>query len=173
MRFMDLRPTVRYLLHKSEMSLRELAKVSGVRRQSIAHFLNGGNIHLTNLDKLLEALGYRLRLSTTPEELKPRLARRISLDSKKISKFCKKYHIRSISLFGSVLRGDFQQKSDIDVLVDFEKAPTFFELDEIEEELKKLFKTNHKLDLVTLHSLSPIFANDILNSSETLYEQVA
>lgn len=170
---MDLRPTVRYLLQKSNMSLRELAKTSGVRRQSVSHFLEGGNIHLRNLDKLLESLGYRLRLQPPPEELQERLAQRISYEPKKFAKFCTKYHIRSIALFGSVLRDDFQKKSDIDVLIDFEKAPTFFELSDIEEELKKLFNTEHKLDLVSFNSLSPVFADEILMNCETLHEQAA
>jgi len=34
--------------------------------------------------------------------------------------FCRKRHIRRLSLFGSVVRGDFRPDSDIDVLVEFE-----------------------------------------------------
>ncbi len=34
--------------------------------------------------------------------------------------FCRKHHIRRLSLFGSVLRDDFGPESDIDVLVEFE-----------------------------------------------------
>ena len=45
---------------------------------------------------------------------------KISLPTQKIAEFCKKNHITKLSLFGSVLRDDFQMESDIDFLVEFE-----------------------------------------------------
>ena len=39
----------------------------------------------------------------------------ISIAKEKIAEFCKKNHIRRLSLFGSVQRGDFRQDSDIDL----------------------------------------------------------
>ena len=44
----------------------------------------------------------------------------ISLPQHKIEKFCKKWKIKELSLFGSVTREDFDpEKSDIDVLITF------------------------------------------------------
>ena len=43
----------------------------------------------------------------------------IELDMDAIAAFCERNHIRSLSLFGSVLRDDFGPESDIDVLVEF------------------------------------------------------
>ena len=43
----------------------------------------------------------------------------ISIDRKKIEEFCKRYRVRKLSLFGSVLREDFRPASDVDVLVEF------------------------------------------------------
>ena len=40
-----------------------------------------------------------------------------------------RYRIRSLGVFGSRVRGDARPDSDVDVLVDFDRAPTFFELD--------------------------------------------
>ena len=37
-----------------------------------------------------------------------------------IADFCRRHHIRKLSLFGSVLRDDFRPDSDVDVLVEFE-----------------------------------------------------
>lgn len=53
-----------------------------------------------------------------------------------IAQFCERHHIRRLSLFGSVLRGDFGPQSDIDVLVEFESGhvPGFFRLFDMEEE---------------------------------------
>ena len=45
---------------------------------------------------------------------------RFNLPKDKIAEFCWKWKIREFSLFGSVLRKDFRQDSDSDVLVDFE-----------------------------------------------------
>ena len=45
---------------------------------------------------------------------------RIKIPQKKIEKFCKKWKIRELSLFGSVLQENFQEHSDIDLLVTFE-----------------------------------------------------
>src|SRR5437867_2457691 len=42
------------------------------------------------------------------------------LNKRKVSEFCKRHHIRKLSLFGSILRSDFNESSDIDVLVEFE-----------------------------------------------------
>ncbi len=45
---------------------------------------------------------------------------RIELPKERLEQFCRNYHIRKLSLFGSVLRDDFKASSDIDLLVEFE-----------------------------------------------------
>jgi hypothetical protein len=50
------------------------------------------------------------------------LSPKIAIDRQKIAQFCKKHHIRKLSLFGSVLRDDFGPDSDVDVLVEFEEG---------------------------------------------------
>ena len=44
----------------------------------------------------------------------------IEVDQSSVADFCRRHHIRKLSLFGSVLRDDFRPESDIDVLVEFE-----------------------------------------------------
>ena len=45
----------------------------------------------------------------------------IEIDVDKVAAFCRERGIRRLSLFGSVLRGDFDPKrSDVDVLAEFE-----------------------------------------------------
>jgi uncharacterized protein len=39
----------------------------------------------------------------------------------KIRKLCRKYNVVRVHLFGSVLRKDFNERSDIDLLVDFKR----------------------------------------------------
>jgi len=93
---------------------------------------------------------------------------RLSIDSDKIAHFCRKYHIRRLSLFGSVLRDDFGPASDVDVLVEFEPGHTpglaFFSM---EEELSRIF--GRKVDLNTSGFLSPYFRDIIERESEVQY----
>lgn len=78
-----------------------------------------------------------------------------------------------LALFGSVLRDDFAKESDIDILVDFEKPIGFFDLANFEADLRQLFHTSHPLDVVTVKSLSPLMAGNVINSSEVVYDKAA
>jgi len=88
----------------------------------------------------------------------------------KLAGFCEKYHIRRLSLFGSVLRDDFGPDSDIDVLVEFEPgcAPGFFQLFDMEEELSLIFG-GRKIDIRTPRELSRYFRDNVLRASELQY----
>jgi len=62
------------------------------------------------------------------------------IPTEQVAAFCQRNHIRTLSLFGSVLREDFNPASDIDVLVEFEPehVPGFFRLAELEQELSQM-----------------------------------
>ena len=42
---------------------------------------------------------------------------RLHVDEDKLAEFCRRWHIRRLSFFGSVVRQDFRADSDVDVLV--------------------------------------------------------
>ena len=94
----------------------------------------------------------------------------ITVDRIKLADFCRKYHIRKLAFFGSVLRDDFGPDSDVDVLVEFEPGYTpgltFFS---IQDELSELIK--RPVDLNTPHFLSPYFREEVLAKAEVQYEQ--
>ena len=94
----------------------------------------------------------------------------VKVSKRKILEFCKRKHIRRLSLFGSVLRNDFSRSSDIDMLVEFEPdyVPGFFDLIEMEEELSSMF-SGHKVDLRTPNDLSRYFRDDVLAEAEAVY----
>ncbi len=94
---------------------------------------------------------------------------RISVDQKKIEEYCRKYHIKKLAFFGSILRDDFRPDSDVDVLVEFEQGhtPGFIRLAGMELELSALFK--RKADLRTPSELSRYFRNEVLNSAQIQY----
>ena len=85
-------------------------------------------------------------------------------DIKKILKEHKdilnKYKVRTIGLFGSYVRGDQQDKSDLDILVEFESPVGFFKFLEIEEYLEEI--TGIKVELVTKKALKPRIGEYIL-----------
>ena len=98
--------------------------------------------------------------------------REISISDKKIADFCRRNHIRKLSLFGSILRDDFNPDSDIDVLVEFEPdhIPSFFKLFDMEEELSSIFD-GRKVDLRTPEELSKYFRDEVVAASEVHYAQ--
>ena len=96
---------------------------------------------------------------------------KINLPEEKISDFCRRNRISRLSLFGSVLREDFNENSDIDVLVEFEPAhvPGFIRLAGMEMELSELLG-GHKVDMRTPDELSRYFRSEVMASAETQYE---
>jgi uncharacterized protein len=65
----------------------------------------------------------------------------------------RRFAVRSISLFGSVVRGEARQDSDIDVLVVFEGKPTFDAFMDLKFYLEDLLGA--RVDLVTENALRP------------------
>jgi uncharacterized protein len=100
------------------------------------------------------------------------LQERIVVSPNKIADFCHQNHILKLALFGSVLREDFRDDSDIDVLVEFEEnqVPGFIRLHTIKEELSSLLE-GREIDLVTLKSLNPRLRNKILAEAQVQYAQ--
>jgi len=94
----------------------------------------------------------------------------LAIDRNSLADFCRRHHIRRLSLFGSVLRDDFGPNSDVDVLVDYEPghAPGW-EVVDIEDELGQVFG-GRKIDLVNRKYLSPRLRDRILASEVLQYE---
>ncbi|MEJ5261374.1 MAG: nucleotidyltransferase family protein [Ignavibacterium sp.] len=63
-----------------------------------------------------------------------------------------KYSVKSIGLFGSIVRGDATAESDIDILVEFEK-PIGLDFVMLADELEKILGV--KVDLVTPNAIKP------------------
>lgn len=87
-----------------------------------------------------------------------------------VAEFCRRHHIRRLSLFGSILRDDFGPESDVDVLVEFEpgKVPGFFTLSAMQRELAEI--VGRRVDLRTPGELSKYFRDEIVTSADVQYE---
>jgi predicted nucleotidyltransferase len=95
---------------------------------------------------------------------------KIAIPGEEIAKFCKRNHIRKLSLFGSVLRDDFKSDSDIDFLVEFArgKVPGLIGLSRMERELSELLG-GQKVDLRTPQDLSKYFRQEVVETAEVQY----
>ena len=99
--------------------------------------------------------------------MKPKL----ELSPTQTAAFCRKHHIRRLSLFGSVLRDDFTADSDVDVLVEFEPGhtPGLIRLAGMELELSDM--VGRRIDMRTPADLSRYFRQDVIESALVQYEQ--
>ncbi len=99
------------------------------------------------------------------------MSQAINVTKGAIADFCRRHHIRKLSLFGSVLRDDFRPDSDIDVLVAFEPGEGVgFEIFDMEEELSGLFG-GHKVDIVQEEYLYWRLRDRILDSAQVQYAE--
>ncbi|MDO9507869.1 MAG: nucleotidyltransferase domain-containing protein [Thermovirgaceae bacterium] len=92
---------------------------------------------------------------------------------KEIEELCQHWDIVELSFFGSVLRDDFREDSDVDVMVSFSPSAEYglFALSRLKEELESIF--GRKVDLVDRaaveNSRNFIRRKEILESRETVY----
>ncbi len=71
-----------------------------------------------------------------------------------------KFGLREIGIFGSYVRGDQLQDSDIDILVEIERPMGFIKFIKLENHLSQILGT--KVDLVTKKALKPYIGRRIL-----------
>ena len=94
---------------------------------------------------------------------------RIDIPRDRIAEFCRRNHIRRLSLFGSVLRDDFRPESDVDVLVEFEPdAHVGLRFFALEIELSEIL--GRKVDLNTSGFLSKYFRDEVLSEAQVQYD---
>ncbi len=100
------------------------------------------------------------------------MSQNLQLPQKSLEDFCRRHHIRKLSFFGSVLREDFNQNSDVDVLVEFESmnSPGLIGLAGMELELSKIFG-GRPVDLHTPADLSRYFRAEVMKTAEVQYAQ--
>lgn len=89
----------------------------------------------------------------------------------KLQELCMQYDIKTMHVFGSATTEDFNDESDVDILISFKDisfekyTDNFFEL---HEKLQKLF--DRKVDLLTERSLkNPYFIESVEKTKQLLY----
>ncbi|OPY48745.1 MAG: Nucleotidyltransferase domain protein [Methanosaeta sp. PtaU1.Bin060] len=71
-----------------------------------------------------------------------------------------KYNVKEIGIFGSFVRGEQKETSDLDILVEFKGRVSLFEVIRLERYLSELL--GEKVDLVMKKSLKPRIGKHIL-----------
>ena len=94
----------------------------------------------------------------------------VFLDYGEIVRLCEKYRVKELSVFGSSIRDDFSEESDIDFLVSyFDKWDnTLIDMVHLKNELSAL--VNRRTDIIEKEALeNPIRKKIILSTAEVIY----
>ena len=77
----------------------------------------------------------------------------IYIGEDQIKEICNRFLIKELAIFGSVLRDDFNESSDIDLLIEFtpDSRISFFDIIDIQDEFKKLF--GREVDIVSKNAI--------------------
>ena len=76
-----------------------------------------------------------------------------------------KYKVKELGIFGSYVRGEQNESSDVDILIAFEKAPSLLKFIELENYLSETIGI--QVDLVIKQVLKPRIGENIL--AEVIY----
>lgn len=94
------------------------------------------------------------------------LRRSLAILKKQMPKLAQRYRVKSLGVFGSYVRREQTRRSDLDILVEFERAPDLFQFMELEEYLAK--QLGVKVDLVPRHALRGEIGERILREVVTV-----
>ena len=84
----------------------------------------------------------------------------------KILPVLKKYGIKKASLFGSIVRDEQTERSDIDLLVELPETASLLELASLKLDLEEILQS--KVDVLTFDSLHPLLKDKILQEQEAV-----
>jgi len=93
----------------------------------------------------------------------------IEIPIDEIKELCAKYQVKELALFGSVLRPDFREDSDVDILVEFEPDARigFMAYMGLMNELSDVL--GRKVDLVQKEGLKQRIRKPVLERAQVIY----
>ena len=94
--------------------------------------------------------------------------RAFPFDIDKLIAICRKNDVAMIGVFGSMARGEAEEKSDIDLLVDFSERKSLLSVVRLERELSSELK--RKVQLLTEAAISPYLRDRIMEELKVIYE---
>jgi predicted nucleotidyltransferase len=95
------------------------------------------------------------------------------LPLEEIREFCERWQITEFAVFGSILRDDYREDSDLDVLITFVSNAAWGLLDHVQMQLELQTLVGKDVDLLTRPALESshnwIRKEEILGSAQVLY----
>lgn len=92
----------------------------------------------------------------------------LPFDVKKLIELCRQNDVRKIGVFGSVVRGEADAQSDIDLVVSFSKRISLLKMVTLEREISEALGMD--VDLLTEDAISPYLRERIKRDVQVLYE---
>ena len=89
------------------------------------------------------------------------------INLKLIMPVLKTNNVEFAGVFGSVARGEANEKSDVDILVKFKESPSLLGLIRLENVLSE--KIGRDVDLVTENSLHPLMRDEVFRDLKLIY----
>ncbi len=89
-------------------------------------------------------------------------------DVNKLIELCRQNHIVRAGVFGSVARGEADEHSDIDLVVEFSRPVSLLRVVALERELSSAL--GRKVDLLTEAAISPYLRERIRREMRIIYE---
>ncbi len=86
-----------------------------------------------------------------------------------LQNYCRKNQINYFGIFGSFARGEANDDSDIDIMVDFEETKSLMKIGGIQYDLEE--RLGRPVDLVSRKNIKPSIKKNILNDMKVLYEK--
>jgi predicted nucleotidyltransferase len=87
----------------------------------------------------------------------------------RIAEICRRYGAAKLSLFGSILRGDFHAGSDVDMLVEFAPTTRIGLIGVARMELELAEAVGRKVDLRSAGDLSRYFRAEVVAGARLLH----
>ena len=78
----------------------------------------------------------------------------------------RKHEVKKAALFGSIVRGEATDESDIDLLVEFEGRKSLLDLAGLKLDLQEIVR--RRVDVLTYKSLHPLLKERILSEQEVI-----
>jgi len=89
-------------------------------------------------------------------------------DTSKLIDICRQNDVIKVGVFGSMARGDANEQSDIDLIVEFSKRKSLLALVALEREISAAL--GRKVDLLTEAAISPYLRDRIMHDLQVIYE---
>lgn len=92
----------------------------------------------------------------------------LPFDTSKLIEICRQNDVAKVGIFGSMARGEADDQSDVDLLVEFSKRKSLLALVALERQISAAL--GRKVDLLTEAAISPYLRDRIKRDLQIIYE---